>query len=180
MIYPFIRPNLDILFVGLNPANTSSKKGHYFSTNPAFWNQLYGAGLIMEPVDMNEADEKVFGSSSINYNNWEYGVTDLVNYLAESDSSQVRPTKEHCIELEKNIMKYKPKVVVLLHSKVIKCFVEKHLNKADVQRGCLGKLVSKCNAIFYNVPFPHGNAITSEEKIILYKDIKNRLAQLRK
>ena len=32
---------------------------------------------------MNVADEQVFGSSKINANHWEYGVTDLVNGLAE-------------------------------------------------------------------------------------------------
>lgn len=174
MIYPFIRANLDILFVGLNPAETSSKKGHYFSTRPNFWNQLYEAGLITESVNMNEADEKVFGSSEINHNGWQYGVTDLVNFWAESDSSEVKPTEEHCKELLQNIRKYKPKVVILLHSKVIKHFVKKHLNE-NARRGYLGKLLDGCNTVFYNVPFPHGNSIPSSEKIELYKEIKDLL-----
>ena len=104
MIYPFIRHGLDILFVGLNPANTSSKKGHYFSTNPAFWNQLYDSGLITVPVNMNVADEQVFGSSRVNANHWEYGVTDLVNGLAESNSAVVKPTVRNCIDLMQTII----------------------------------------------------------------------------
>lgn len=175
MIYPFIREELDILFVGLNPANTSSKKGHYFSTNPAFWNQLYMAGLITEPVNMNTADDIVFGSSDINYKKCQYGVTDLVNYLAESNSSKVRPTIKNCIELEQNILEYKPKIVILMHSKVIKYFVKNYKGKYKVEYGCLGKLIDGCNTIFYNVPFPHGNAIKSEMKVELYKEIKERL-----
>ena len=177
MIYPFIRANLDILFVGLNPAETSSEKRHYFSTRPDFWNQLYEAGLIKKPVDMNNADEKVFKSSEINYNGWQYGVTDLVNFLAESNSSQVKPTEEDCKKLLQNIRKYKPKVVILLHSKVIKYFVKKHLKNKDAQRGYLGKLVDGCNTVFYNVPFPHGNSIPSNEKIELYKEIKKFLLE---
>ena len=176
MIYPIIRPNLDILFVGLNPAKTSSEKGHYFSVKPSFWEQLYGAGLIKSPVDMNNADEKVFKSSEINYNGWQYGVTDLVNFLAESKSSKVPVTEEDCKELLRNIRKYKPKVVILLHSKVIKYFVKKHLNK-DARRGCLGNLVDGCNTIFYYAPFPHGNSIPSTEKIELYKEIKEFLLE---
>lgn len=175
MIYPFIRERLDILFVGLNPANTSSKKGHYFSTNPAFWNQLYDAGLITVPVDLNTADEKVFGSSDINYKKCQYGVTDLVNYLAESNSSKVKPTLQNCVELEQDILKYKPKIVVLMHSKVFKFFVEKYKGSYYKGYGCLGKLIDGCDTIFYNVPFPHGNSITSEVKIALYKEIKKGL-----
>lgn len=175
MINPFIRQNLDILFVGLNPANTSSEKGHYFSTNPAFWNQLYEAGLITMPVNMDVADDRVFGSSEINYNKWEYGVTDLINYLVESDSSKVKPTMEHCKNLEQSIIRYKPKVVVLLHSKVVKSFVKKHIGRDNVQYGNLGKLIDGCDTIFYNVPFPHGNSITSEVKIRLYKEIKETI-----
>lgn len=182
MIYPIIRPNLDILFVGLNPAKTSSEKGHYFSTDPAFWNQLYEAGLITERVDMEEADDIVFRSSKINYNNWEYGITDLVNYLAESKSRKVTPTKKHCEELEQTIIKYKPKVVVLLHSKVREHFVKGYLNKnITIKNGDFGKLISGCDTNFYNVPFPHGNEkyYSDERKIEHYKKIKELLIQLK-
>lgn len=177
MIYPFIREKLDILFVGLNPADTSSMKGHYFSTNSAFWNQLYDAGLITVPVDKNTADEKIFGSSDINYKKCQYGVTDLVNYLAESNSSKVKPTYQNCVELEQYILKYEPKIVVLMHSKVFKSFVEKYkkIKIYDNKYRCLGKLIDGCDTVFYNVPFPHGNSKTSEEKVALYKEIKNRL-----
>ena len=106
MLYPFLRKDLDVLFVGLNPANTSSRKGHYFSTKPAFWNQLYDAGLITKPVNMDEADDEVFGSCNVNYNHWEYGVTDLGNFLAQSNSSEVKPTIQNCIELYETIKKY--------------------------------------------------------------------------
>ncbi len=175
MVYPFLRRGLDILFVGLNPANTSSKKGHYFSTNPAFWNQLYSAGLITKPVDMNVADEQVFGNSAINANHWEYGITDLVNFLAESNSSVVKPTTKNCIDLKQTILEYEPKVVILLHSKVIKHFVKNFLGKEGVEYGNLGKLINGCDTVFFNIPFPHGNAISSDVKVELYKQVKNSL-----
>lgn len=177
MLYPFLRNNLDVLFVGLNPANTSSRKGHYFSTNPAFWNQLYDAELITKRVNMNEADDKVFGSCDINYNHWEYGVTDLVNFLAQSNSSEVKPTIQNCIELYETVKKYEPKTVVILHSKVAKFFLKRYLHISNVEYGCLGKLINDCNSVFYNIPFPHGNAITSEFKVELYKKLKENLTK---
>lgn len=177
MLYPFLRKDLDVLFVGLNPANTSSRKGHYFSTKPAFWNQLYDAGLITKPVNMDEADDEVFGSCNVNYNHWEYGVTDLVNFLAQSNSSEVKPTIQNCIELYETIKKYEPKNVVILHSKVAKFFLKRYLNIGNIQYGCLGKLINDCNTVFYNIPFPHGNAIASEFKVKLYKELKEKLDQ---
>lgn len=182
MIYPFVRPELDILFVGLNPANTSSRKGHYFSTNSAFWNQLYESGLITEDLDKNIADTKVFGSTIANTNHWKYGITDLVNFVAESNSSIVKPTLKDCEDLEQTIVKNKPKIVVILHSKVIKWFINKHIGKRIEKNGNIGKLngnigklIEGCDTIFYTVPFPHGNSIPSESKIKLYKEIKTTL-----
>ena len=173
---PFLKENLDILFVGLNPAKGSDDNGHYFSVKQAFWNQLFKSGLIVMPVDKSNADELVFGDNSINVNNLEYGITDLLN-VAESDSSKVEPTDNDSIQLEKDILKYKPKVVVLLHSKVIKCFVKKHLRtgkKYTANYGKMGQLLERkgCNTMFYYVAFPHGNNISCEKKVARYKEIK--------
>ncbi len=175
MLYPFVRHGLDVLFVGLNPANQSSNKGHYFSTNPAFWNQLFDSGLITRPVNMNVADDQVFGSTSINANHWEFGITDLVNFHAESNSTKVNPTTENCIELMQTIIEFEPKIVVLLHSKVIKSFVEKYIGRRCTKYGNLGQLINGCKTVFFNVPFPHGNAITSDVKVKLYRQIKDTL-----
>jgi len=122
---------------------------------------------------MSIADDQVFGSSSINASHWEYGITDLVNFHAESDSTKVTPTMNNCIELMQTIIEFQPKIVVLLHSKIIKSFVEKHIGKRCTKYGNLGKLINGCNTVFYNVPFPHGNIISHEEKVKLYKLIKD-------
>lgn len=58
-LVPFVRENLDILFVGLNPAKGSSYNCHYFSVNQAFWNQLYDAGLITARIDKASADGEI-------------------------------------------------------------------------------------------------------------------------
>ncbi len=92
---------------------------------------------------MNIADNVVFGSSKINANGWEYGVTDLINFHVESDSRVVNPTIQNCIDLKQTIINNKPKVVVLLHSKVIKRFVKDFLGKENVKYGNLGKLVDE-------------------------------------
>lgn len=180
MLVPFLRKDLDILFIGLNPAKTSSDNGHYFSTNSALWKQLYRSGLVTYLFAAEDyADAIVFGGTEYNYNHWQYGITDLLTHVVDSDSRNVRPKQSDSENLAGIIRAYNPKVVVILHAKVYKAFVEKYCGKyfsADNKNGKLGKILSGSDATFFNVPFPHGNAICEAIKIDIYKEIKLFLA----
>lgn len=172
-LVPYLRENLEILFVGLNPAQGSSRNRHYFSVNQAFWNQLYDSELITEFIDKSKADENVFGSNRINYNNWNYGVTDLVTEIAESNSGLVKPSEKDCLRLKNTIITFKPKTVVLLHGKVLNEFIDYlGYNVPNSNSGKLGQLIKSSDTIFYNIAFPHGNSITSNEKVIRYIELR--------
>lgn len=175
---PFLRTNLDILFIGLNPADGSNKKGHYFSVNQSFWSQLFGSNLISKEVSKDIADDLIFGSNKLNYNHWNYGITDLVTKYAESNSSIIRPTVNDIIRVKSEILNYKPKTVVILHSKVLKCIFQ-HLNKPtpNSNSGSLGKLFPLSKIEFFNIAFPHGNSISSADKIEKYKELRNNLSK---
>ena len=175
---PFLRNNLDILFIGLNPAKGSSDNRHYFSVNQAFWNQLYDSGLITSPVDKMEADDLIFGDSKQNLNNFNYGVTDLITEIAESDSKKIKPTRNDVKRLIEVIIEYKPKIVIILHSKVLSNLF-KYLGKdaPSSNQGILGKLLNQSNSIFYTIAFPHGNTITSIQKIRNYEKVKENLVR---
>lgn len=177
-LVPFLRPNLDILFIGLNPAKGSNDNGHYFSVNQAFWNQLYDAGLITKWVDKVNADNIIFGNNCFNYTSWQYGITDLVTHIAESNSRKIKPTNDDCFKLKIVIQKYQPKAAILLHGTVLKRFL-KFLGKAvpSTNTGALGELVENCKTKFYNIAFPHGNTITSIEKIEQYINLKIQLTE---
>jgi hypothetical protein len=43
-----------------------------------FYDLLFTSGLILEAVPKSRADEIVFGSTSVNYNRWTFGVIDLI------------------------------------------------------------------------------------------------------
>lgn len=179
VLYPFIRSNLDILFVGLNPAKGSNQNGHYLSVNQAFWNQLFESGLITSPVDKMDADDIVFGSSGINFMGWQYGITDLVVEIAESDSRKIKPTQRDCVRLRDSIDDFKPKAVVLFHGLVLKKFLTfLGYNIPKANSGRLGKLIENSNSYFFNIAFPHGNAITSKEKVRRYVELKNDIEKI--
>lgn len=175
-LIPYLRKDLEILFVGLNPAKGSSDKGHYFSVNQAFWNQLFDSGLIEESVDKLIADEIIFRTNKVNFSNWNYGITDLVTEIAESNSQKIKPTLSHCKQLTENIRLNKPKSVVLLHSKVTKTFLN-FLNKPipKSNSGNLGNILSNSDTTFFNIAFPHGNSISSLEKVKRYLELKEFL-----
>jgi len=175
-LVPFLRKNLEILFVGLNPAEGSSRNRHYFSVNQAFWNQLYDSKLITEFVDKSIADDIVFGSQTINFNNWNYGITDLVIEIADSNSGSIKPTEKDCIRLKNTIITFKPKTVVLLHGKVLKEFID-YLGYEipNSNTGKMGQLIKSIDTIFFNIAFPHGNAIASVEKVKRYIELKEFL-----
>ncbi len=167
-LIPFLRKKLDILFIGLNPAKGSSENRHYFSVNQAFWNQLFDAGLITKEINKSKADERIFGDNNLNYKNWNYGITDLIPYIAESNSSKIKPTDEDLARLVQNIILYKPKTVVLLHGKVL----DKFKNGEKTNTGKIGKLIKNCDTMFFNIAFPHGNAINSERKVERYIELR--------
>jgi hypothetical protein len=177
-LVPFIRPGLDILFVGLNPARGSSRNRHYFSVNQAFWNQLYDSGLITSQVDKSNADTIIFGDTRLNFQGWSYGITDLVTELAESDSGQIKPSQKRCRNLKLSISTTSPKVAILLHGKVLKYFLPYLGYSVPASNlGRLGRLIPNCRTMFFNIAFPHGNAITSEVKVQQYKKVKQYLLE---
>lgn len=176
-LIPFLREDLDILFVGLNPARGSSNNGHYFSVNQAFWNQLYLSGLIVQQVNKSNADEIVFGTNSVNYKNKLFGITDLEINIAESNSSIVPISTSNYENLMTVLIKNKPKIVILLHGKVLAGLLSYLGYKIPRSNsGLLGRLIEGQNTMFYNIAFPHGNTIKSEEKIKNYKEVLKYLA----
>ena len=178
-LIPFVSKNLHILFVGLNPAKGSSENHHYFSVNQAFWSQLYNAGLITEIVDKSNADEKVFGTNKINFNRWSYGITDLVIEIADSNSRNIESKESDCRRLVNVITEYSPKVAILMHKKVTRAFLT-YLGEPVVaaNHGQIGKIVDGCPTMFYSIGFPHGNNISSRDKVEKYIEVKNYLLML--
>ncbi len=179
-LIPFVRNNLEILFIGLNPAKGSNENGHYFSVKQSFWSQLYRSGLITEEIDKLTADEIVFGSTMVNFINWNYGITDLITGMAESDSRKINPTKEDCYRLEHQIRKFQPTSAVILHNKVLnKLLKYLSLTPPEANSGNLGAIIPGIKTAFFNIAFPHGNTITDSSKIDRYIELKRHILALK-
>lgn len=103
LLHDYLAPDLDIIFIGLNPGLYSDKTGHHFarSTN-LFWTALYESGLVTERLKpQDDVRITAFG----------YGMTNLVaratnNIDALSPDEFVRGGKV----LRRKISRYAPRI----------------------------------------------------------------------
>jgi TDG/mug DNA glycosylase family protein len=100
----YLRPGLDIVFVGLNPGLYSAQIGHYFAHKQnRFWPALSASGLVPELLGP-ENDARL--------PDWGLGLTDIVKRpthgIHELTPSEFRRGAR---ELEEKIEYYKPHVV---------------------------------------------------------------------
>jgi hypothetical protein len=146
----FLHPEMDILFLALNPPEVSNKKGHYFSRNLSFWNLMYDAGLITKPIfNPVLGDTTIFGGQTINYKNAVYGVTDLNRDVVETHSGSV-DVEQTQVARTLNILKtHETKVLCLIHSKVATSFEEAGL----IRRSGYGLVGTYENTKIYEMPF---------------------------
>lgn len=175
---PFIRRNLDILFVGLNPPQQSNSNGHYFSGKQSrFFHLLFKSGLITANINKLIADERIFGQNDLNFFRSDFGVIDLVPDLVETDSNRVKPNMTHLTKLIDTIIEFEPRIVCIIHSKVRDIF-----NRSKDPRltgkliyGKSGILLRDCSSLFFLNYFPNGNNIVDEKKIEIFEQIKRHL-----
>lgn len=170
----YLRTGLDLLFIALNPPVQSNMNGHYFSgKGSTFFKHLYKSGLIKENIDRRNADEFVFGGTTYNYQNCNFGVIDLLPEVEETDSKKMRVEKEDVKLLFSRIITYKPKCVCIIHSKVIKA-IKKYAG-IDLSYGLNGKAIENCDTIFFCNYFPNGNSIRTSKKLEIYDKIKSEI-----
>jgi len=173
---PYLRPGLDVLFVGLNPPRQSNANGHYYSGSASrFFKLLYLSGLITRAIPRAEADETVFGTEAINYRNCAYGVVDLVDNLVETNGSLVRHTPSHVSTLVERILAVKPRFVCVIQSKVRDALNESGRFLRSLHYGYCGQILPGSAAHFVLNYFPNGNSIGDGPKLQIFAELRNRL-----
>jgi TDG/mug DNA glycosylase family protein len=100
----YLRPGLDIVFIGLNPGLYSAQVGHYFAHKQnRFWPALSASGLIPEIVGA-EADARL--------PDWGIGLTDIVKRPTSGIHEVSRlEFRRGAKALEEKIAYYQPRIV---------------------------------------------------------------------
>ena len=102
----YLRDNLDLVFVGINPGAYSAEVGHYYATpRNRFWHAVNGANLLGQGIIVGPNDDSRMGG-------WGIGFTDVVK-RSTSNAAGLRTAdfRKWIPVLEKKLLKYQPKVV---------------------------------------------------------------------
>ena len=173
---PFVRPGLDVLFVGLNPSRQSNANGHYFSgAQSRFFHLLGLSGLTTQMVPKATADEIVFGGTSANVGGAAYGIVDLVDHLVETDSTRVRPTAAEVDRLIDRIVDNQPRHTCIIHSKVVAALDRWGGLTKPLTYGYCGQVLPNSTTEFVVNYFPNGNSVPDGVKLSIFIDLRKRL-----
>jgi hypothetical protein len=173
----FLRPQLDVLFVALNPPAQANDNGHYFSGRGSrFFHLLYLSGLITKDLPKATADETVFGSTTVNHKGCAFGVVDLVDDLVQTNSGKVRPTRRHVDLLFARIREFSPRFVCVIHSKVRDALNKSPELTDQLDCGICGPLLRASESVFVLNYFPNGNNVPDEKKLRIFQALRDKLA----
>lgn len=137
----YLAPNLRLLFVGINPALYSARRGHYYARpGNLFWGALSRSGLVPEPLGP-EDDQRLLGFG--------IGLTDLVKRpTAGSDDLCAEEFEAGRRRIRRLILRLKPRVVCFASLEVAKVVVERKRIKPGPMPETIG------NAKLFALPSP--------------------------
>ncbi len=102
----YLRPGLEIVFVGINPGAYSAQVGHYFATaRNRFWSALNQSGLV-------EAGRELGPEDDARMNDYGIGFTDVVKRPSNSASNlRVEDFRRWVPVLREKLLRYAPRLV---------------------------------------------------------------------
>ncbi|KAJ2374116.1 hypothetical protein IW150_003280 [Coemansia sp. RSA 2607] len=111
-----LRPNLDIMFVGINPGVISGHKQLHFG-NPSnfFWKGLFESGLIPEMIQPESGDRL--------FNEWNMSIVNLVERTTPSSSDlRIGEMRDAVPELRRKINVNRPKIICFVGIGIYRVF----------------------------------------------------------
>ena len=102
----YLRPDLDIVLIGLNPSPISVKAGYYYA-NPRnrFWHALNGSCLIDQKLQPGEAAVQLL------FNEYAIGFTDIVKRPTPMGNAlRAADFRKGAAELKRKLLDYQPRI----------------------------------------------------------------------
>ena len=102
-----IRPDVNVLFVGINPGTRSAEVGHHFAGySNRFWKLLYDAELV--PLPLSYEDDWRLPE-------WGFGLTNIVSRVTPGIQTLTKDDyRKGRRQLVGKIRRYRPQIVALL------------------------------------------------------------------
>jgi mismatch-specific thymine-DNA glycosylase len=111
----YLRPGLDLVFVGINPGLRSAATGHHYAgPGNHFWPLLFESGLVTEPLTY-EDDHRVL--------EWNIGLTNMVSRPSRSISDlSADELRAGARALRTKLRRYRPRVVCFNGKRIYEVF----------------------------------------------------------
>jgi double-stranded uracil-DNA glycosylase len=121
----YVCPDVQILFLGINPGLRSAQTGHHFAGySNRFWKLLYESTLISEPLTYRE-DWRL--------PEWKLGITNIISRpSAGIDVLDPIEYRRGRARLERKLTRFRPRLVALLGVTILRILFP---NELDVELG---------------------------------------------
>jgi len=161
-----LAPNLDLLFVGINPGLMSAYKGHHYSGhNNHFWPCLFESGLIPEKLTFRE-DFKCL--------DYKIGLTNIVERTTRSSSDlSNKEIKEGVAEMSRKVLATSPHIVCFNGKGIYEIF-----SKKKCQVGLQNERYPGTNSLIFVMPSTSGRTMSyprKSDKLVFFCQLKEIL-----
>ena len=167
----YLRPNLDIVLVGLNPSLYSVEVGHYFATTRnRFWRAINRSGLLTETLDANT--DHMMPEQGI-------GLTDIVKRPTRGASDlRAADYREWAPVLKEKLERFQP-LIVCFHGAVAYRSYLRHaegIRQSSIELGLQPHAIGRSRVFVVPNPSP-ANAAYSLDTLVGWYDALNELRQ---
>jgi mismatch-specific thymine-DNA glycosylase len=163
----YLRPGLDLVFVGINPGMASEKAGrHYAGPGNHFWPLLYESGIVPEPLTYRE-DDRV-----LDYN---IGMTNMV--VRASRGLHELSTDELVMgakALRTKLERYRPKIVCFNGKRIFEIYAGRRADLGLQPR-------EPGEPLYFVMPStsPRGASYQKADKLVFFRQLKQLLDEVR-
>ncbi|XP_065066751.1 G/T mismatch-specific thymine DNA glycosylase-like [Rhopilema esculentum] len=166
-----LAPNLDILFVGINPGLMSAFKGHHYcGHNNHFWPCLYESGLVPEKLTFTD-DHRCL--------EYKIGLTNIVERTTRSSSDlSTQEIKAGIEEMNRKVAETNPVIVCFNGKGIYEVFSKKKCNV-----GLQSNRYPGTNSAMYVMPSTSGRTMSyprKSDKLVFFQELKQLLESSRK
>ncbi len=130
----YLRPNLDLVFVGINPGTKSAATCHHYAgPGNHFWPLLFESGLIAEPLTFHE-DARIL--------EWNIGLTNMVARPSPSITDlSLAEMRAGAVTLREKLERHRPRIACFNGKRIYEIFAghqcefglqEQSLSQTDV------------------------------------------------
>lgn len=155
----YLRPGLDLVFVGINPGMRSAAAGHHYAgPGNQFWSLLHESGLVTEPLTA-AGDARVL--------EWGIGLTNMVDRASPGISDlSMDELRAGAATLRAKLSRYRPRVVCFNGKRIYEVFAG-HACEPGLQPDRIG------DALAFVMPStsPRGATYTRAQKLRFFEDL---------